>query len=69
LTAEALMELTRSHVSYPRSICAHGSGGDEPPEGRNQTVAAMVQIPAEGVMHVTRGCACESAYHAVTLQE
>jgi isopenicillin-N N-acyltransferase-like protein len=67
LTAEALMEATRSHVSYPRSICAHGSGGDEPAEGRNQTVAAMVQAPAEGVMHVTRGCACEGAYHAVTL--
>jgi hypothetical protein len=28
---------------------------------------AMVQVPADGVMHVTSGCACEGGYHAVTL--
>jgi isopenicillin-N N-acyltransferase-like protein len=66
LTVEALMELTRNHTSFPRSICAHGTSA-EPAESRNRTVAAMVQIPAEGVMHITNGCACESSYHAVTL--
>lgn len=66
LTVEALMEVTRNHVSFPRSICAHGTDA-EPAESRNRTVAAMVQVPAEGVLHVTNGCACESSYHAVTL--
>jgi isopenicillin-N N-acyltransferase-like protein len=66
LTVEALMELTRNHTSYPRSICAHGTSGD-PEEFRTRTVAALVQVPADGVMHVTNGCACEGAYHAVTL--
>ncbi len=66
LTVEALMELTRNHASYPRSICAHGINS-EPEESRTRTVAAMVQVPADGVMHVTRGCPCESGYHAVAL--
>jgi isopenicillin-N N-acyltransferase-like protein len=66
LTVEALMELTRDHTAHPRSICAHGSVG-EPAECRTRTVAALVQVPADGVMHVTNGCACEGDYHAVTL--
>jgi isopenicillin-N N-acyltransferase-like protein len=66
LTVEALMELTRNHTAYPRSICAHGIDS-EPAENRGRTVAALVQIPAEGVMHITNGCACEGGYHAVSL--
>ena len=66
LTVNALMELTRNHTSYPRSICAHGSPG-EAAGTRGRTVAAMVQIPAERTLHITRGCACENDYHAVTL--
>jgi isopenicillin-N N-acyltransferase-like protein len=67
LTVDALMELTRNHTAYPRSICAHGGGTPEPAESRNRTVAAMVQVPADGVIHLTSGCACEGSYHAVTL--
>ncbi len=66
LTVAALMELTRNHTSYPRSICAHGSAA-EPDGEKTRTVAALVQVPADRVMHVTSGCACESAYHAVEL--
>jgi isopenicillin-N N-acyltransferase-like protein len=66
LTTAALMELTRNHTSYPRSICAHGADS-EPVGARSRTVAALVQVPADGVMHLTNGCACESSYHAVTL--
>jgi isopenicillin-N N-acyltransferase-like protein len=66
LDLAALMELTRDHTAYPRSICAHPSGA-EPAGTRNRTVAALVQVPAEGVMHVTCGCACEAGYHAVSL--
>ena len=66
LTVDALMELTRNHTSYPRSICAHGISS-EPAECRTRTVAALVQVPADGVMHVTSGCPCEGGYHAVTL--
>src|SRR4029077_20330134 len=66
LTTEALMELTRNHTSYPRSICTHGND-TESAETRSQTVSAMVQVPADGVMHITNGCACEGSYHAVTL--
>jgi isopenicillin-N N-acyltransferase-like protein len=66
LTTAALMELTRNHTAYPRSICTHGASF-EPAGGRTRTVAALVQVPGDGVMHVTCGCACESSYHAVTL--
>jgi isopenicillin-N N-acyltransferase-like protein len=66
LTTSALMELTRNHTAYPRSICAHGASF-EPAGGRTRTVSAMVSIPADGVMHITRGCACEGSYHAVGL--
>jgi isopenicillin-N N-acyltransferase-like protein len=66
LTVAALMELTRNHTSYPRSICAHGASF-EPAGQRTRTVAALVQVPADGVMHVTSGCACEASYHEVRL--
>ena len=66
LTADSLKELTRNHTSYPRSICAHG-GAHELAGARGRTVAAMVQVPAERLMHLTHGCACENEYHAFTL--
>jgi isopenicillin-N N-acyltransferase-like protein len=66
LTVEKLKELTRSHTSYPRSICAHGAESDQP-DRRSRTVAALVQVPAEGSMSIVAGCACENEYHTVTL--
>ena len=66
LTVAGLKELTRNHTSYPRSICAHGADY-EPMGARGRTVAAMVQIPADRVMHITNGCACENEYHPVAL--
>ena len=66
LTTASLMELTRNHTSYPRSICAHGAT-TEPAGSKGRTVSAMVLVPADGVMHITNGCACEGSYHAVTL--
>jgi hypothetical protein len=58
--------LTRNHRSYPRSICAHGNKA-EPASGRTRTVSAMVQVLAERTLHITSGCACENAYHAIEL--
>jgi isopenicillin-N N-acyltransferase-like protein len=66
LTLEALKELTRNHTSYPRSICAHGNEA-EPAGIRSCTVAAMIGVLADRTLHITSGCACENAYHAVTL--
>jgi isopenicillin-N N-acyltransferase-like protein len=67
LTLASLMDLTRNHTSYPRSICTHGAGFEQV-GSRTRTVSAMVQVPAEGLMHVTNGCACENSYHAVALE-
>jgi isopenicillin-N N-acyltransferase-like protein len=66
LTVESLQELTRNHVSYPRSICAHGAD-IEAAGSRTRTVSAMVQVPADQTIHITQGCACENSYHAVEL--
>jgi isopenicillin-N N-acyltransferase-like protein len=66
LTVQSLQELTRNHVSFPRSICAHGSAS-EPAGARGRTVAALIQVPAEGTVHLAAGCACENDYHPVTL--
>jgi isopenicillin-N N-acyltransferase-like protein len=66
LTVAALQELTRSHTAHPLSICTHGTD-DEPAEGRRRTVAALVQVPADQVLHVTRGCPCEGSYSPVEL--
>ncbi len=66
LDLAALQELTRNHAAYPRSICAHGAAF-EPAGSRTRTVAAVVQALQERTMHVTSGCACEAAYHAVDL--
>jgi hypothetical protein len=27
----------------------------------------MVQVPADGILHLTNGCACEASYHPITL--
>ena len=61
-----LQELTRNHTSFPRSICAHGSAS-EATGFRSRTLAAMVHVLNDRVMHVTGGCACENEYVAVTL--
>jgi isopenicillin-N N-acyltransferase-like protein len=66
LTLESLQELTRNHEAHPRSICAHGAAF-EPQGFRTRTVSAMVQVPAEQTIHITKGCACEGVYHAVSL--
>jgi isopenicillin-N N-acyltransferase-like protein len=66
LTVEALQDLTRSHHSYPRSICAHGAEA-EPAGAKGRTVAALVQVPAEGLLHLAAGCPCENDYHPVRL--
>jgi isopenicillin-N N-acyltransferase-like protein len=66
LTLEGLMELTRNHTSYPRSICAHGADW-EPAGFKGRTVSAMVAVPAEGTLYLTAGCACENEYHPVGL--
>jgi isopenicillin-N N-acyltransferase-like protein len=66
LTLEALKDLMRNHTSYPRSICAHGAE-TEPRDSKNRTVAAFVQIPAEGTLHIAQGCACENSFHPVIL--
>jgi isopenicillin-N N-acyltransferase-like protein len=66
LTLDSLKELTRNHTSYPRSVCAHGAD-HEPAGARTRTVAAMVQVLADQTMHITKGCACENDFHAVSL--
>ena len=66
LNLQSLQQLTRSHTSYPSSICAHGLDTD--PKGtRGRTLAAMVHVLAEGMTHITSGCACENEFHSVTL--
>lgn len=68
VTTADLMELTRNHTAFPRSICSHPATSE--PFGHNgRTVAAMVLVPADGVMHITNGCACEGDYHAVDLND
>jgi len=66
LTVAGLQELTRNHTSYPRSICAHGADF-EPQGAKGRTVSAMIQVPAERMMYITLGCACENQYHPVSL--
>lgn len=66
ITVERLKKLTQNHTSYPRSICTHPAESDLPGSG-GRTVSAMVQVIADGTMHITRGCACENPYHPVSL--
>jgi isopenicillin-N N-acyltransferase-like protein len=66
ITTQSLMELSRNHTSYPRSICAHGAHS-EPAGNKGKTVSAMILDPTERVMHITKGCACQGDYHAVSL--
>ena len=66
LNLSRLQELTRSHTSFPRSICAHGS--DQEATGfRSRTLAAMVHVLNDRTLHITSGCACQNEYAAVNL--
>jgi len=66
LTRESLKQMTRSHTSFPKSICAHGSP-EESDELRGSTVAAMVQSLSERKLEICDGCACEGEYVEVSL--
>ncbi len=66
LNRETLKEMTSSHTSYPRSICAHGSS-DEPEEFRGTTIAAMVQSLSDRTMEICDGCPCQGEYVNVSL--
>jgi hypothetical protein len=66
LDRAALKEMTRSHDSFPRSICAHGQA-HEAHDLRGRTIAAMVLSVKERSMEICRGCACEGEYQTVAL--
>lgn len=66
ITVDTLKSLTQNHTSYPRSICSHPTATEQP-GAAGRTVSAMVQVIADGTLHITRGCACENPYHPVSL--
>jgi isopenicillin-N N-acyltransferase-like protein len=66
LDRNALKEMTRSHDSFPRSICAHGQAHEEH-DLKSRTVAAMVFSLNERRMEICRGCACEGEYQTISL--
>ena len=66
ISSETLMQLTRDHASYPRSICAHGEATDDP-QSNACTVAAMVQSLDDQTMHFVAGCPCQSDYESTRL--
>ena len=68
LNRAAIKEITQSHTSYPRSICAHAS----PEVGKGAgagTIAAMVQSLSERTMEFCDGCPCEGNYVSVPLEK
>lgn len=66
LDRAALKAMTRSHDSFPRSICAHGQT-HEPHDLRGRTIAAFVLALAERTMEICRGCPCEGDYATVAV--
>ena len=62
---ELLMNLTRDHTNYPRSICAHGSKGEDEKVAFH-TVAAMIMDLSESCLWVCHGNPCENNYKKVT---
>jgi isopenicillin-N N-acyltransferase-like protein len=66
LDRAALKTMTRSHDSFPRSICAHGQA-HEPDDLKGRTIAAMIFSLQERTMEICRGCACEGEYQNVML--
>lgn len=62
---EMLMKLTREHTNYPRSICAHGSKGEDEKVAFH-TVAAMIMDLSESCLWVCHGNPCENDYKRVS---
>ena len=61
---ELLMNLTRDHTNYPRSICAHGSEGEDEKVAFH-TVAAMIMDLNEPCFRVCHGNPCVNSYKKV----
>ena len=60
-TEESLMEVLRSHVGYPASVCFHLAPGEEP-DGQEETLTSMVMNLEERAVWVTRGPPCSGPY-------
>jgi isopenicillin-N N-acyltransferase like protein len=66
LTAERMMDVLRDHDNAPTSICRHVDP-NQPAEWQMTTVASLVMVPEDGVMHVAWGNPCEAAYRTYTV--
>jgi isopenicillin-N N-acyltransferase-like protein len=66
VTEATLHEIAGCHVSYPRSICAHGSPS-EPADLRGLTVASVIMSLSERTMQYCDGCPCSSEFEKVEL--
>jgi isopenicillin-N N-acyltransferase like protein len=58
LTPEIMMELLSDHTDYPRSICKHVADG----VALGETIAAMIMVPEERAMYITKGHPCENEF-------
>lgn len=68
IDVELLMNLTRDHTNYPRSICAHGSEGEDEKVAFH-TVAAMVMNLSEPCLWACHGNPCVNSYERVTFSK
>ena len=65
-TEESLMEVLRSHVGYPASVCFHPDPGEEP-DRQEETLTSLVMNLEERAVWVTRGPPCGSPYTRLSL--
>ncbi|MCL5256631.1 MAG: C45 family peptidase [Chloroflexi bacterium] len=63
LDMAGLQRILCDHANFPASICRH----EETPNGGSKTVSALVFQPADGVMAITRGNPCETAFQEVRI--
>ena len=61
LTVELMKEFLTDHNNYPNSICGH-INEEIPPQGRGQTLAAVIMVPEDRVMYATYGQPCQYEY-------
>jgi isopenicillin-N N-acyltransferase-like protein len=71
LTVDDLKRFLSDHAGHPTSICRHPHSGPDDPvlPSSGRTVASLIAEPDRGLLHVSRGNPCETAYATYRLYE
>ena len=58
LVDEKIKGFLTDHKNYPKAVCVHTDGN----QSNIMTIASIISLPADGIMHVSLGQGCKNKY-------